>query len=230
MSLYLLSWGSQFSGLSSGDLVKASATAAKGSCHSRASTCCSPTCSEMDRPAVAGRLPSSGIWCATKYVVAAATRIQMKPFPPIFGSDCFESSAITDPRCTKAGQSAHRRTRDRTRRRVGAHVTRTRPRTRSLGKLAGGLSCPRKPVYARSLSAFTYHCTSCVYMQYVTRDSRPPLEGQRAPRSTEKRARIQIAGGHRGDVCPVRGGSRWRGGCRRSSGRSRWSGRQAPSR
>ncbi len=76
----------------------------------------------------------------------------------------------------------------------------TRPRTRSLGKLAGGLSCPRKPGYARSLSAFTYHCTSCVYMQYVTRDGRPPLEGQPAPRSTEKRARIQIAGGHRGDV------------------------------
>src|SRR3954454_16009930 len=95
MSLYLLLLRSQFSGLSSGDLFNSSATAAKGSCQSRASTCCSPTRSCIDRSVVAGRLPSSVTWCVTKNVPAATSRIHMKPFPPTL--DSFESSANIGP-------------------------------------------------------------------------------------------------------------------------------------
>ena len=64
-----------------------------------------------------------------------------------------ESSAITDPRCSKAGQSAHRRTRDRTRHRVGAHVTQLGPQDPLSRKARRRLACPRGSGVTRGFSA-----------------------------------------------------------------------------
>src|SRR5437764_11357749 len=50
----------------------------------------------MTLSVVGGRLPSRVGWFTTKYVVAAASTSKMKPFPPRFGIDWFES-AIVNP-------------------------------------------------------------------------------------------------------------------------------------